>query len=109
MIIHARMFILSEYPNNKKMFIQFTSTTYLFTNFKRVGLYPMRNKEKSASSTELRKKSKLQLHHKQKWTHLMREEIAGTEVTRKSPVLLIRSNKVRSMGSKEAVKEVVPE
>ena len=51
MIILARMLIISEYPNNKKTFIQFTSITALFANYKRMGLCPTQNKDKSVILT----------------------------------------------------------
>ena len=54
-IIWSRMLIISEYPNNKNDFIQFTSITDLFTNYKCMGLCPTSKKEKSESSPVLRK------------------------------------------------------
>ena len=51
MIILERMLILSEFPNNKKCFIVFTSITVSFSYYELVRLCPTRNKDKSASST----------------------------------------------------------
>ena len=51
MIILARMLILSEYPNDKRRFILFTSITDLLSNYQHMGLCPTWNKDKSATST----------------------------------------------------------
>ena len=64
MSIHAMMIILSEYPNDKRRFILFMSIIASFANYKRVGLCPTRNEDKSVSLTVFRqervKKSKIQ-------------------------------------------------
>ena len=52
MIIRARMLILSEYPNNKRMFYTIYDHHYLIHKLQTRGLCPTRNKYKSVSLTE---------------------------------------------------------
>ena len=51
MITWGRVLIILNNIMNKKTFIQFMSTTVLFSNYQRVGLCTTRNEDNSASST----------------------------------------------------------
>ena len=53
MIILAWMIILSEYPNDKRLFILFTSITASFANYNHVGLCTTRNEDKSVILTHI--------------------------------------------------------
>ena len=96
----------------KRRFIRFTSITVSFASYKRMGLCPMRNKDKIASLTLFRKervkKSNIKWLRKQTRPHLPREAMTGTAVTQQSTMPLRQHNQIQATGDKDAAEEVVP-